>query len=82
MRYLLLIAIAALAGCSTTGQQIYKGGLIGQKVIGNEAYVSVSNVWNEMDAMPLADKHCHQFGKVARFTHMKGYRAIYDCVHE
>ena len=70
-----------LNGCATGGDtQIYPLGLVGQRVVGNESYVTVSNVWNEMDALPLADKHCAQYGKSARFTHMEGYRAIFDCV--
>jgi len=51
----------------------------GQKVVGNDQYVTVSNVWNEMDALPLAETHCLQYGKSARFNHMEALRAIYDC---
>lgn len=68
-----------VAGCASDAH-IYPLGLFGQDVVGNEAYVTVSDVWNEMDGLPLADKHCQKYGKVARFTHMEGYRAIYDCI--
>lgn len=77
MRFFVLIV--ALAGCATSENKIYPG-FFGQNVVGNSAYVTISNVWNEMDALPLADRHCGQFQKVARFTRMEGYRAIYDCV--
>jgi hypothetical protein len=51
----------------------------GQRVAGNGTYVTVSNVWNEMDTLPLADKHCRQYGESARFIRMEGQRTIYDC---
>jgi len=75
---LLVFGILASGGCASNAN-IYHG-LVGQRVVGNDSYVTVSNVWNEMDALPLADQHCAQYGKSARFTHMEGYRAIYDCV--
>lgn len=68
-----------LAGCSTSDANVY-GSLAGQNVVGNEAYVTVSNVWNEMDALPLAERHCKKFGRIARFNHAEGYRSIFDCV--
>jgi hypothetical protein len=70
-----------LAGCFGAGADanIY-GSPMGQRIVGNESYVTVSNVWNEMDALPLAEKHCGQFGKSARFARMEGARAIFDCV--
>jgi hypothetical protein len=74
------LASAILSGCAADAH-IYPG-LFGQRVVGNENYVTVSNVWNEMDALPLADAHCAKYGKSARFTHMEDYRAIYDCVKE
>lgn len=50
--------------------------LNGQKVVGNDQYVTV---WNEMDALPLAESHCKQFGKSARFNRMEPMRAVFDC---
>jgi hypothetical protein len=49
-----------LAGCSVPqpGEghaNVYPIGLFGQRIVGNDAYVTVSNVWNEIDAMLLAD---------------------------
>ena len=78
MRIWPLGLILALSACAEDAH-IYPG-LFGQRIVGNEAYVSVSNVWNEMDALPLADAHCHKYGKAARFTRMEGTRAIYDCM--
>jgi starvation-inducible outer membrane lipoprotein len=68
-----------LAGCATGPNNLY-GGLNGQGVTGNEVSVIVSNVWNEMDAMPLADKHCKQYGKAARFRSIQNYKASFDCI--
>jgi gamma-glutamylcyclotransferase (GGCT)/AIG2-like uncharacterized protein YtfP len=70
--------ILGLGACASQDAHIYPG-FFGQRVVGN-VYVTVSNVWNEMDALPLADKHCAQYSRSARFTHMEGNRAIYDCV--
>ena len=75
----LSVVLLGIGGCASNAN-IYRGGLIGQRVVGNEAYVSVSNVWNEMDALPLAEKHCGKYGKVARFKHMEKVRAVYDCL--
>jgi hypothetical protein len=71
-------SVLVLNGCASDAN-IYHS-LVGQRVVGSDSYVTVSNVWNEMDGLPLADKHCAQYGKSARFTHMEDYRAIYDCV--
>ena len=84
-RYLCLgLAVVSLSGCagSLAGNDahIYPLGLFGQNVVGNETYVTVSNVYNEMDALPLAEAHCAKFGKSARFNHMERIRAIFDCV--
>jgi hypothetical protein len=81
MRSILAASLCAtLCGCASSDANIY-GSPMGQRVVGNEAYVTISNVWNEMDGLPLAEKHCGQFDKAARFKGMEGgYRAIYDCV--
>ena len=84
VRNILVLISLVLAGCvgSLAGNDanIYPLGLFGQNVVGNEIYVTVSNVYNEMDALPLADAHCAKFGKSARFNHMERIRAIFDCV--
>lgn len=82
MRLMAIIFCAlVVASCAAGGQtQIYQAGLVGQKVVGNEAYVTVWNVWNEMDALPLAEDHCRKFGKIARFNKMERMRAVFDCV--
>jgi hypothetical protein len=85
MRVLLtIIAVAGiLNGCSSpyagNDANVYNS-LNGQRVVGNDQYVTVSNVWNEMDALPLAETHCKQFGKSARFNKLEPYRAIFDCI--
>jgi hypothetical protein len=56
-----LLLLVPLGGCVTdyagNDAHIYPS-LFGQKVVGNETYVTVSNVYNEMDALPLAERHC------------------------
>lgn len=84
MRFVVMsVACLMAGGCagSLTGDSahIYPG-LFGQNVAGNEAYVTVSNVYNEIDALPLADAHCAKYGRVARFNHMERVRAVFDCV--
>jgi hypothetical protein len=83
MRYIALILVASLAGCAGSlaenDAHIYPG-LFGQNVAGNETYVTMSNVYNEIDALPLAEAHCAKFGKAAHFNHMEAARAIFDCV--
>jgi hypothetical protein len=74
--FLLLSTI--LCACSHSDANIYNS-FNGQRVVGNDQYVTISNVWNEMDALPLADAHCKQYGRSARFSHMEGARAIFDC---
>jgi hypothetical protein len=79
VRYLALMATMALAGCAGSfagnDAHIYPC-CFGQSIVGNEAYVTVSNVYNEMDALPLADSHCSKYGKVARFNRMERIRAV------
>jgi hypothetical protein len=83
VRYLALMATIALAGCagSLAGNDahIYSC-CFGQNIVGNETYVTVSNVYNEMDALPLADRHCAKYDKVARFNRMESIRAVFGCV--
>ena len=81
IRFGVLVISLGLATCTAAPDaKIYPLGAFGQNVVGNEAYVTVSNVWNEMDALPLAEKHCGQYQKIARFNRMEAHRAIYDCV--
>lgn len=78
---LLMGGFSVLSGCATapTDANIYNSP-VGQRVVGNEVYVTVTNVWNEMDALPLAEKHCAQYGKAARYARKEGAKAIFDCV--
>lgn len=74
-----LISLLMLAGCASGPNSLYAIDS-GRDVTGNAAYVTVGNVWNEGHALPLAERHCQQYGKVARFNHMEGRRAVFDCV--
>jgi hypothetical protein len=79
----LVLMVFGLVSCGTTGNdgKVYPG-LFGQRVVGNEMYVSVSNVWNEMDALPLAEEHCKKYNKIPTFKDFKGIVARFDCVAE
>ena len=76
--FLGLFSILLLSACATDAN-IY-GCCIGQNIVGNKNYVTISNVWNEMDALPLAEKHCSTHSRSAKFSKMEGNRAIFDCV--
>ena len=78
IRAMVTAAFVALVACDHDAD-IYGDG-IGQQVSGNELFVSVSNVWNEQDALLIADAHCRQFGRVPNFKGMQENRAIYDCI--
>ena len=74
MKSVLLIGtVAVLCGCST--MRVLPAG-----VSGNEAYVTVSNVWNSADALPYATEHCAKYGKIPRMRHSEGYSVVFDCV--
>lgn len=68
-----------LTGCMQADANIY-GCCIGQKVVGNKNYVTVWNVWNEMGALPLAEAHCEEHKRSAKFDKMEGVRAIFECI--
>ena len=75
----IVAAALLLAGCATGPNNLY-GGLHGQQVTGNEVSVIVSNIWNEMDGLKLADGHCKKYGKAARLNRFADYKASYDCI--
>lgn len=72
MRSLICVPLLALSACAAR--------LVPAGVAGNEAFVTVSNVWNPSDALPYATRHCSQFGKVPKMTHSEGYSVVFDCV--
>lgn len=49
-------------------------------VSGNEAFVTVSNVWNSADALPYATTHCAKYGRIPRMKQTEGYSVVFDCV--
>lgn len=69
----------SVGGCAHSDANIY-GSPVGQGVVGNETYVTVSNVWSDADALPLAEKHCAQYRKAAKYARREGYNAVFDCV--
>ena len=75
---ILILACLFVAGCAGNANNIY-GCCVGQRVVGNKNYVTVWNVYNEMDALPLAEEHCAKYNRSAAFRDMKSVRAIFDC---
>ena len=75
----LTIFVLLLGGCAGNEGNIY-GCCIGQKVVGNKNYVTIWNVWNEMDALPLAERHCAKYKRSATYKSKEPMRVIFDCV--
>lgn len=73
MRALALCATIGLAACAGQTERA-------ANITGNAVSVTVNNVWNANQAFPLADRHCHQFGKAARLTVSGEYAFTFDCV--
>lgn len=74
----LMLVFAILAGCQRDGN-VY-GSLDGQRVVGNDASVVISNVGSGSDAFPIAEEYCQQYGRKALFKSSQGYRVAFDCV--
>lgn len=73
-KFMLMSAAAlALSGCATAR-------LLPAGVSGNEAFVSVSNVWQVNDALPYATEHCAKYNKVPRSTGQHNHTVTFDCV--
>lgn len=67
-----LAAVLLLSGCAAR--------LLPPGISGNEAFVTVSNVWNDGEALPYATRHCAQYGKIPRLQQSNGYSFTFDCV--
>jgi hypothetical protein len=68
-----------LCGCGNDGTVSDFLGF-NQKVVGNEVSVQVTNVQSQVDAFPIAEKHCRQYGRAARYATMSSHNATFDCV--
>jgi uncharacterized protein YceK len=75
MKNAALVGIVALALSGCASMRIMPAG-----ISGNEAYVSVSNVWNESEALPYAEKHCAKYSKIPKFQSKRDYAVVFDCV--
>lgn len=51
----------------------------GPRLSGNETYVTITPADNEAEALPLAQKHCGTYGRIAHFKRMEGESAVFDC---
>ena len=61
------------------GLALLLGGCGGPKLSGNETYVTVTPADHEAEALPVAQKHCGTFGRIAHFKRMEGKSAVFDC---
>jgi hypothetical protein len=55
------------------------GGCGGPKLSGNETYVTITPADDEAEALPVAQKHCGTYGRLAHFKRMEGKSAVFDC---
>lgn len=54
----------------------------GPATVGNSTSVIVADGTNQNRAFALAEQHCAQYGKLARFNRMEGQRGAFDCVKD
>lgn len=66
---ILALLAASLAGCGNN-----------PKASGNANYVGVGPAWTETEALPVAQAHCAQYGKSARYSASNGVRHMFDCI--
>ena len=88
MRFVFVFILMTLSACITTDDpelvggegQVYLTGLVNQKVSGDGVNVSVWNIWNAKDGLPLAQQYCQKFGKsVSNHTRFQGITGYYKC---
>lgn len=88
MRFVFVFILLTLSACITTDDpelvggegQVYLTGLVNQKVSGDGVNVSVWNIWNAKDGLPLAQQYCQKFGKsVSNHTRFQGITGYYKC---
>lgn len=88
MRFIPLFFLLTLSACITSSDpklvgnegQVYATGLVNQKVSGDGVNVTVWNIWNAKDGLPLAQQYCQQFGKnVSNQTRFQGITGYYTC---
>ena len=77
MRVAMFVAVAtAFSGCAGGAGRDPDTGL---RVTGNETSVIIAPTGSEATALPLAEKHCASYGRVAHFKRMEGFRVVFDC---
>ena len=76
-----IMLVVVLSGCAIGKDNVY-GCCIGQTVEGNKKHVSVSNVWNAVDGLPLAQAHCQKYNANAVITGHSGITALYKCLKQ
>ena len=74
-----ILLVVVLSGCAVGKDNLY-GCCFGQSVQGDENRVTVDNIWNSVDGLPLAEKHCQQFNGHAIIVGMAGHTGIYKCL--
>ena len=84
--FIVIFLLVSLSSCVNKNAKlvdgksnIYNGGIIGQTVDGDSFSVSVWNIWNANDGIPLAEQHCKKYNKKVvsmSFSRVTGY---YKC---
>lgn len=73
---ILLVTATAFSGCAGGAGRDPDTGL---RVTGNETSVIIAPTGSEATALPLAEKHCASYGRVAHFKRIEGFRVVFDC---
>jgi hypothetical protein len=61
------------------GLALLLGGRGGPKLSGNETYVTITPADDEAEALPVAQKHCGTYGRIAHFKRIEDKSAVFDC---
>ena len=87
MKQLFIILLAILlSSCANKNAKlvgsksnIYTGGIVGQTVKGDSSSVSVWNIWNANDGVPVAQQHCKKYNKKVVSMSFSGITGYYKC---
>ena len=64
---------------AAVGLALLRGGCGGPKLSGNETYVTIIPADDEAEALPVAQKHCSTYGRIAHFKRIEDKSAVFDC---
>jgi hypothetical protein len=74
MKYVVMSSALLLMGCMATGLQVVEGN-------DRSVIINWANASSVDGALALADQHCSQFGRDARFSgKVTDFQLAYDCI--